>query len=121
MAGEAADFVSPRKRLARGALICWAILIYFFLFAPIILLILFSFNANRYGTLPITGWTLQWYKTAFSDYQIQDALKTTRGTPASARGSRMIFRGVVCRTSRMNRIILFSILLNVEFSIRHPL
>lgn len=77
MAGEAADFVSPRKKLARAGLVSWAVIIYFFLFAPIILLILFSFNANQYGTLPITGWTLHWYKTAFSDYQIQDALKTT--------------------------------------------
>jgi ABC-type spermidine/putrescine transport system permease subunit II len=77
MAGEAADFVSPRKKVARAGLIAWAVFIYFFLFAPIILLILFSFNANQFGTLPITGWTLHWYKTAFSDYQIQDALKTT--------------------------------------------
>jgi ABC-type spermidine/putrescine transport system permease subunit II len=53
------------------------VFIYFFLFAPIILLVLFSFNANQYGTLPITGWTLHWYRTAFSDFQIQDALKTT--------------------------------------------
>jgi ABC-type spermidine/putrescine transport system permease subunit II len=77
MAGEAADFVSPRKRIARAGLIAWAAFIYVFLFAPIILLILFSFNANQYGTLPITGWTFHWYKVAFSDYQIQDALKTT--------------------------------------------
>jgi ABC-type spermidine/putrescine transport system permease subunit II len=77
MAGEAADFVSPRKRIARAGLIAWAVFIYVFLFAPIILLILFSFNANQYGTLPITGWTFHWYKVAFSDYQIQDALKTT--------------------------------------------
>src|ERR1700759_3592479 len=77
MAAEIADFFSPRKRLARTALTGWAVFIYFFLFAPIILLILFSFNANQYGTLPITGWTLHWYKEAFSDSQIQDSLKTT--------------------------------------------
>ncbi len=77
MAGEAADVVAPRKRLVRGALVAWAVLIYFFLFAPIILLVLFSFNANQFGTLPITGWTMHWYRQAFSDYQIQDALKTT--------------------------------------------
>ena len=82
MAGEAADAVAPHKRLARGALIAWAVFIYFFLFAPIILLVLFSFNANQYGTLPITGWTLHWYHTAFSDFQIQDALKTTLSVAA---------------------------------------
>ncbi len=82
MAGEVADAVSPHKRLARGALVGWAVFIYFFLFAPIILLIVFSFNANQYGTLPVTGWTLHWYQTAFSDFEIQDALKTTLSVAA---------------------------------------
>jgi ABC-type spermidine/putrescine transport system permease subunit II len=77
MAGEGADAVAPHKRLVRSALTAWAVFIYFFLFAPIILLILFSFNANQYGTLPITGWTLHWYHQVFSDFEIQDALKTT--------------------------------------------
>jgi ABC-type spermidine/putrescine transport system permease subunit II len=77
MAGDAADVVAPRGRLVRGALTGWAVFIYFFLFAPIILLILFSFNANQYGTLPITGWTTHWYNQVFSDFQVQDALKTT--------------------------------------------
>ena len=40
-------------------------LVYFFLFAPIILLVLFSFNANQFGTLPITGWTTHWYSQAW--------------------------------------------------------
>src|SRR6201995_1592128 len=77
MAGEAADAVAPHKRLARGALVAWAVFIYFFLFAPIILLVLFSFNANQYGTLPITGWTTPWYNQALTDPQIQAALSTT--------------------------------------------
>ena len=55
----------------------WAALVYFFLFAPIILLVLFSFNANQFGTLPITGWTTHWYSQAFNDFQIQDAVKAT--------------------------------------------
>jgi ABC-type spermidine/putrescine transport system permease subunit II len=53
------------------------LLIYFFLFFPIVLLVLFSFNANRYGTFPITGWTLTWYRQAFDDYQVHDAVATT--------------------------------------------
>jgi ABC-type spermidine/putrescine transport system permease subunit II len=77
MAGEASDIVAPYGRLVRGALTGWAVLVYFFLFAPIILLVLFSFNANSYGTLPITGWTTHWYRDAFNDLQIQDAVKTT--------------------------------------------
>ena len=41
------------------------------------LLVLFSFNANRYGTFPVTAWTLKWYRDAIGNYQIHDALSTT--------------------------------------------
>jgi ABC-type spermidine/putrescine transport system permease subunit II len=69
--------LSTRGRVARGLLSVYALLIYVFLFFPIVLLVLFSFNANRYGTFPITGWTLTWYRQAFNDYQVHDAVSTT--------------------------------------------
>jgi len=71
------EVLSGRARASRGVLHAYSALIYLFLFAPIVLLVLFSFNANRYGTFPITGWTLKWYRQVFSDYQIHDALATT--------------------------------------------
>ncbi len=71
------ELVSPGARAARLALGLYGVLIYVFLFGPIVLLVLFSFNANRYGTFPITGWTLEWYRAALDDYQIQAALATT--------------------------------------------
>src|ERR1700747_3664603 len=71
------EVLSTRGRVARGLLSAYALLIYVFLFAPIVLLVLFSFNANRYGTFPITGWTLTWYRQAFNDYQVHDAVSTT--------------------------------------------
>ena len=71
------EVLSKRNRVARVGLTCYAVLIYAFLFAPIVLLVLFSFNANRYGTFPITAWTLSWYRQAIGDYQIHDALTTT--------------------------------------------
>jgi spermidine/putrescine transport system permease protein len=77
MAVSTTDVVARHGRLTRSALTGWGVLIYVFLFAPIVLLVLFSFNENRYGTLPITGWTLKWYQSVFENYQIQDALKTT--------------------------------------------
>jgi spermidine/putrescine transport system permease protein len=69
--------LSRRGRIARAGLGAYAVSIYVFLFAPIALLVLFSFNANRYGTFPITGWTLKWYRSAVDNYQIHDALRTT--------------------------------------------
>jgi spermidine/putrescine transport system permease protein len=71
------EVASRRGRIARGLLGWYALAIYVFLFAPIGLLVLFSFNANRYGTFPITGWTLTWYRQAFNDYQVHDAVSTT--------------------------------------------
>ena len=71
------EVVSPRAGLVRGALTGWAVLVYLFLFFPIALLIAFSFNANKYGTFPFTGWTGKWYSQVFNDYQIKDALTTT--------------------------------------------
>jgi len=71
------EVLSTRGRIARGLLSTYALLIYVFLFFPIVLLVLFSFNANRYGTFPITGWTLTWYRQAFDDYQVHDAVATT--------------------------------------------
>src|SRR5256712_3535266 len=71
------EVVSPHARLVRTLLGSWAALVYVSLFAPIVLLVLFSFTANRYGTFPFTGWTSAWYGQVFGDYQIKDALSTT--------------------------------------------
>jgi spermidine/putrescine transport system permease protein len=72
-----AEIVSPRAGLVRAGLAAWAVLVYVFLFAPIVLLVAFAFNANRYGTFPFTGWTTRWFGQVFGDYQIRDAFVTT--------------------------------------------
>ena len=69
--------LSTRARIARACLSGYGIAIYVFLFFPIVLLVVFSFNANRYGTFPITGWTLSWYRLMWSDPLIRDAFRTT--------------------------------------------
>jgi ABC-type spermidine/putrescine transport system permease subunit II len=71
------EVVSPHARLVRFLLGAWAMLVFVFLFAPIVLLVLFAFNANKYGTFPFTGWTFSWFGQVFHDYQIRDALTTT--------------------------------------------
>src|SRR6266567_6268585 len=72
-----AEIVSRRAGLVRAALATWAVLVYVFLFAPIVLLVAFAFNANKYGTFPFTGWTTKWFGQVFGDYQIKDAFVTT--------------------------------------------
>ncbi len=79
MPGEpgAVEVVSRHGGLVRGALRGWACVIYVFLFSPIVLLILLSFNKNRYGIFPITGWTTQWYSSIANSPDLQSAIKTS--------------------------------------------
>jgi spermidine/putrescine transport system permease protein len=49
---------------------------YFFLYAPILVLILFSFNQSRFNA-QWTGWTLEWYRQMFRDARIGDAFRTS--------------------------------------------
>ena len=50
-------------------------LIFAFLYLPIIILIVFSFNESKYRTW--TGFSLKWYVQLFSDSQIMAALQNT--------------------------------------------
>ena len=76
MAREA-GVLSSRARVVRGLLGGYGASIYVFLFAPIVLLVLFSFNTSSVVGFPITGWTTKWYADVFGDLAIQDALRTT--------------------------------------------
>lgn len=71
------EAVSTSARISRVVQYALAACVFVFMFLPIVLLVLFSFNANKFGTFPITGLTLQWYADVFANTQIQDALLTT--------------------------------------------
>jgi len=61
-----------KRFLKRG----YAILIYLFLYAPILILIVFSFNASKSRGV-WAGFTLNWYLELFKDRQIMKALSNT--------------------------------------------
>lgn len=54
----------------------YALLFYLFLYAPIILVVIFSFNESRFPN-NWTGFTLDWYEKLFSNYAIGLALRNT--------------------------------------------
>jgi spermidine/putrescine transport system permease protein len=54
----------------------YALLFYLFLFSPIVLLVIFSFNDSRFPT-HLTGFTFDWYIRLFGDYAIGQALKNS--------------------------------------------
>jgi spermidine/putrescine transport system permease protein len=54
----------------------FAVVIYAFLFAPIVVLIVFSFNDSR-RTFVWRGFTTRWYPTLFENVDLLDALRVT--------------------------------------------
>ena len=66
--------VSPHARLTRRLLWLLAWILMAFLYTPIVLLVLFSFNTPRTPGLPIVGLTLDWYHQALTNRVLLDAV-----------------------------------------------
>jgi len=68
----------PREpKLTTRAVILLASCTLAFLYLPLVVLVLFSFNSNDITVLPLTGWTLDWYHRAFQNAFMLDALKNS--------------------------------------------
>ena len=52
-------------------------LVVVFLYAPIVILLIFSFNDSNIPAFPLTGFTLDWYDQFLSNPELQGALKTS--------------------------------------------
>ena len=66
--------VNPRARLFRTILAVYGVGIYLFLFAPIAVLVLLSFNSSRVVGFPMAGFTTDWYARLPQDRVILEAL-----------------------------------------------
>jgi len=64
---------APRVR-QKPWLLTAAILVYAFLYLPILVLVLMSFNNSKILSLPLQGFTTKWYKLAYHDTALQLAL-----------------------------------------------
>ena len=51
--------------------------LFLFVFAPILASFVFSFNSDRFPTIPLGSFTLFWYQKAFSDPDVWDAFRTS--------------------------------------------
>ena len=54
----------------------YSFLIYLFLYIPILVLIIFSFNESKLNAT-WTGFSLKWYKSLFNNYSIMEAMKNS--------------------------------------------
>jgi spermidine/putrescine transport system permease protein len=59
-------------RLLRFALIVYTALIFVFVFAPIAASLVFSFNSDRFPSIPLGSFTTDWYVRAFSNPEAWD-------------------------------------------------
>lgn len=48
--------------------------VFCFVFAPIAASFVFSFNSDRFPTIPLGGFTLHWYQAVYDDPDVRDAL-----------------------------------------------
>jgi spermidine/putrescine transport system permease protein len=64
------------SKLQRRTLATWAVLMYAFLYLPIVTLMVFSFNNSRAGVV-WKGFTLNWYRKLFQDTSIMLALENS--------------------------------------------
>jgi putative spermidine/putrescine transport system permease protein len=56
---------------ARIALRAWVGLVVLFLFTPIVLILVYAFNASNIQTWPIAGFSLRWFGSAFANEEIR--------------------------------------------------
>ncbi|MGH9682709.1 MAG: ABC transporter permease [Candidatus Acidiferrales bacterium] len=52
----------------------YALLVYAFLYLPIVVLVVYSFNGSGVGGFPPAGWTLVWYRQLFGDAALWDSV-----------------------------------------------
>lgn len=66
--------------LARCSRLCqfgWLALLFGFIAAPMLIILVFSFDANRFPTIPFGGFSTQWYEAIVDDEMVRDAFTNT--------------------------------------------
>jgi putative spermidine/putrescine transport system permease protein len=78
------------RRGTRIGLWIWTIGVVLFLHLPIVIIVLYAFNASVVQGWPITDWTTKWFSPAIHDGEFQDALILSLKAAALATGIAMV-------------------------------
>ncbi len=84
------SITSPRRGIGRFALGANAALVYLFFYAPIILLVVFSFSGDR-NVGSWGGFTLDWYREFADNQPIQDAISVSLKVAAASTVVSVVF------------------------------
>src|SRR5262249_45756670 len=79
----AGDLTSMDTDRRFGGLTIYAIVYLVFLYGPVLLLPLFSFNDSIYITFPLKGFTFDWYRQMVDNAQLIECLRASLGVAAS--------------------------------------
>lgn len=55
----------------------WLLLVFVFIYAPIVFSLIFSFNSDRFPTIPLGEFTLVWYETIIADPDVWSAVRNS--------------------------------------------
>jgi spermidine/putrescine transport system permease protein len=55
----------------------WTVLVYGFMFLPVAVVVLLSFNANQFGSFPMTGVSLHWFRELWNNDAVMRAFRTS--------------------------------------------
>lgn len=65
------------NRGGTALLIVYTAAVFLFIFAPIITAVVFSFDTNRFPSIPMGGLTTQWYELIFADENVWEAARVS--------------------------------------------
>ena len=69
--------MEARQTVGWMAIRSWAILVYVFMFLPVAVVVLLSFNASQFGSFPMTGFSLRWFVELWNNDAILRAFRTS--------------------------------------------
>ncbi|NHQ75541.1 ABC transporter permease [Roseovarius gahaiensis] len=60
-----------------NAIRIWTVLVYGFMFLPVAVVVLLSFNANQFGSFPMSGVSLRWFEELWHNDAVMRAFRTS--------------------------------------------
>lgn len=66
-----------RRRASRALQYAWLASLFAFIAAPMLIVVVFSFDANRFPGIPWGGFSLEWHRAILEDTMVRDAFLNT--------------------------------------------
>jgi spermidine/putrescine transport system permease protein len=73
----------PLGRFGKASLGTYYVLLVVFLYTPLVVIVVFSFNNSTIPALPLSGFTTRWYEHALHDPTLQSAVKLSAAIAAA--------------------------------------